>query len=362
MSDSNTTGINRILKKPFGKLSNGEPVALYQLTNLHGNQISITNFGAIITQILFPDASGSKKDIVLGYDNIAGYEDDNCYFGAIIGRYAGRLRGGKITIDNVEYQLPLNTPDSQLHGGPKGLNKQLWQASTSSDDRSATLTLTYLSKDGDQGFPGNVEFVVTYTFNDDNELILDYFAATDKPTIVNLTQHSYFNLAGHQSGDIKRHKLSLNADAFLPMDDNIYPNGDITPVNGLPQDFRSKKYIGDHLYSNDKQVKLANGFDNYWLLNDNARKHMSFAAQVFDKDSKIRLTLYTDQPAMVLYTGNYLDGSRIGKSGQCYQQHAGFCLEPVRAVSKDYINDLTPVMLYPEQPFSSRSRYIFDWA
>ena len=361
MNQTIKTTNDRIRQRPFGELSTGESITLYQLTNRHGNQISITNYGGIITNIVIPDVNGVKKDVVLGYDDISGYENDSYYLGAIIGRYAGRIRDGKITIAGIDYQLPLNTPTSQLHGGEKGLNKQVWQAECRQDSESATLVLTHQSPDGDQGFPGEVLFKISYTFNDKNELLVDYLATTNKTTVVNLTQHSYFNLAGHQSGDISQHQLTINADYFLPMDDDIYPSGEIINVKGLPQDFSQSKYISQDLHSLDKQVQLAKGFDNYWLLNDDAKLQSGFAAQVYDVHTKIRLTLYTDQPALVFYSGNYLDGNHHGKSAKCYQQHDGFCLEPVRAVTKDFINDMTPVLLYPNQPFSSRSRYVFDW-
>lgn len=350
----------RVSQQSFGQLINGENAQLFVLENQQGTQISITNFGGAIVELSVVDTDGKFDDIVLGYDNVADYENDTYYLGAIIGRYAGRIKNGEITINNRNYQLTLNAATSQLHGGNKGLNKQLWQASHKTNDSSATLVLEYTSPDGEEGFPGTVNFKVHYTLNDENELIVEYFANTDKTTIINLTQHSYFNLAGHDHGNIEEHHLSINAKSYLPMNDDVYPTGEIKTVTGGAHDFQQSKRIGDCINSNDPQIIIGKGYDNYWLLNDAAISLHEYSAQLTEPKSGRRMTIFTDQPSIILYTANYIDGSHIGKNNVCYQRRAALCIEPVRAVTKEYINDLTPVMLYPEQPFYGKTVYLFD--
>lgn len=350
----------RMTTRSFGQLSNGAEAQLFTLTNSHGTQISISNYGGIIVALSVIDQHGGFDDVVLGYDNVADYEQDTYYLGAIIGRYAGRIKHGKITLNNQEHQLTLNAPDSQLHGGKQALNKQLWQASIQETNTSVTLLLEYTSPDGEEGYPGTVNFKVHYTLSDENELTVEYFADTDKPTIINLTQHSYFNLAGHTYGCINDHQLTLNADSYLPMSETVYPTGEIKSVIGGAHNFLQSKRIGDDINGNDQQVLIGKGYDNYWLLNASAINQQAFSAQVVEPNSGRRMTIYTDQPSMILYTANYIDGSQVGKNKVCYQARSAFCLEPVRAVTKEYINDLTPVTLLPEQPFYGKTRYLFD--
>ena len=351
---------NRISQHSFGQLSNGQEAKLFVLSNKAGTTVSISNYGAIITALSVPDNKGYFEDIVLGYDCVADYEEDTYYLGAVIGRYAGRIKNGQITINDQVFQLELNAPNSQLHGGKKGLNKQLWQASIVEGDTNVTLQLSYTSPDGEEGFPSTVSFTVHYTLSDDNELTVEYFATTDKATIVNLTQHSYFNLSGHQHGTINDHQLTLNASYFLPMSEDVYPTGEVKAVVGSAHDFQQQRRIGDDIDGNNEQVIIGKGYDNYWLLNDEAINQQTFAAKVIAPNTGRCMTLFTDQPSIILYTANYIDGSHTGKNETCYQARSAFCLEPVRAVTKEYINDLTPVMLVPEQPFYSKTRYLFS--
>ncbi len=356
---TDNSAFNRISQQSFGSLSTGEQATLYSLKNANGMQVKITNYGGIIVAILAPDSTRQLADIVLGYDKVADYEADTYYLGAIIGRYAGRIYQGKATIFGQEFQLKLNAPNSQLHGGEQALNKQLWQAQTSEGSDSACLTLSYLSPDAEAGFPGNVQFKVNYRLNDNNELSVEYFASTDKPTLVNLTQHSYFNLAGHHSGDINQHRLRLNADYFLPMTPQAYPTGEIAAVANTPHDFTQGKTIGQDINSADQQITIGKGYDNYWLVNDEVLSGQTYAAQVLEPDSGRTLTLYTDQPSMVFYTANYIDGSHLGKQQCRYQARAAFCLEPQRANNKLTGVRLDNTLLTPEQPFFSRTRYVF---
>jgi aldose 1-epimerase len=351
----------RVIEQSFGQLSSGDKTSLYTLTNLQGMQVKITNFGGIIVSILTHDKTQRLADVVLGYDRVSDYEDDSYYLGAVIGRYAGRIDKGQFELNGTSYQLALNAQDSQLHGGKKALNKQLWQAASSQDKNSSTLTLTYISPDGEEGFPGEVKFTVKYQLTDDNELVVEYFAQTNKDTIINLTQHSYFNLSGHNSGDIHQHKVTINADNFLPMSVKAYPTGQIKSVTDTAHDFTKSTCLGDNIDNNeDEQIRIGLGFDNYWLLNDNALSMDEFAAQAIDDSSGRRMTIYTDQPSIILYTANYIDGSHYGKDNFCYQKRAALCLEPQRANNKVEGVNIENCILTPEQPFQSKTRYVFD--
>ncbi|WP_286233493.1 aldose epimerase family protein [Thalassotalea sediminis] len=359
---SDNLSLSRITEQPFGLLSTGEAARLFTLTNTNGMQVNITNYGGIITSIFTHDKTGRASDIVLGYDNASDYEQDTYYLGAIVGRYAGRIADGKITLDDQEYQLALNAPDSQLHGGPHAFNKKLWTSEVSSDSNQSSLTLKYTSPDGENGFPGTVDVCVVYTLTDNNELIVEYHATTDKTTLLNLTQHSYFNLAGHDSGDIHQHKVAINADHFLPMTPNAYPTGEIVNVSNTVHDFRVLKMLANDINGNDSQVNIAKGFDNYWLLNEDAKHDNKYAAQVVEPASGRMLTVFSDQPSLILYTANYIDGSHIGKNNCQYQQRAGLCLEPQRANNLETGADINNTLLTPDAPFYSKMRYKFSIA
>ncbi len=350
----------RISQSDFGTLSSGESAQLYTLSNTQGICIKISNYGGIIVALETLDKHGNSSDIVLGYDDISAYEKDPYYLGAIIGRYAGRIDQGLLSIDGKSYQLCLNNNDNQLHGGFQALNKQLWQATTEHTSDKVTLTLQHHSPDGDNGFPGNVGFKVKYSLNNSNELSVEYFACTDKVTVVNLTQHSYFNLAGHSSGAVYQHKIQINADYFLPMDNRIYPTGEQRNVTNTAHDFRQLTVLDENITSNDKQVTIANGFDNYWLSTAGAIIGDTFAAQATEPESGRRLTLYSDQPCLILYTANYIDGSQTGKDNCVYQKHGAFCFEPQRLANTTSSADINNTILRPEKPFCSKSRYVFD--
>lgn len=349
----------------FGLLSSGEQTKIYTLSNRYGTTVKITNYGAIIVSLKTIDSFGKFADIVLGYDNIQGYQQDPYYLGAIIGRYAGRIDQGLLNIEGKEFQLTLNTPNSQLHGGETALNKQLWEATTLLTQHSVSLVLNHISPDGSNGFPGEVVFCVKYILTNDNELNVEYFAKTNKTTILNMTQHSYFNLAGHDQGNIFNHQLILNADYYLPMNENIYPTGEIKKVVNTPFDFTQPKRVGDDIDSTDEQIKIGQGYDNYWLLNETSISGNEFSAQLVDPNSGRRLTLYSDQPSIILYTANYIDGSQTGKNNTQYQRRDALCLEPQRAVNhemtkKEFCSNSASVLLTPTEPFYSRSSYVFD--
>jgi aldose 1-epimerase len=355
--------VNRVTTCDFGTLSNDETTQLFTLQNKMGTTVSITNFGGIITSIKTLDKHGVFADIVLGYDNIQSYEQDPYYLGAIIGRYAGRIDQGTLKIEDEVFQLTLNAPDSQLHGGAKALNKQLWQATTFQDKSSSSVELTYTSPDGEEGFPGTVIFKLIYKLNDDNQFSLEYFASTNKTTIVNLTQHSYFNLAGHNSGNILDHQVYINADHFLPMCERVYPSGEQKPVAGTAHDFTNQtdlRVLGDEINGDDTQIKIGIGYDNYWLLNEECLSGEVLAAKAIEKESGRCISIYSDQPSLILYTANYIDGSQLGKDDYCYQPRAALCLETQRANSLQKGCSLDNVLLTPEDDFYSKTRWLFS--
>ena len=349
-----------ITQRMFGTLSNGESAQLFTLSNAFGLKVKITNYGGIIVAIETVDNKAISSDIVLGYDSIESYEKDPYYLGAIIGRYAGRIDQGLLSIDNQEYHLRCNNNDNQLHGGFQALNKQLWLAQSEISTDKVSLILQHCSPDGDNGFPGNVDFKVKYSLNNDNELSIEYFANTDKTTVINLTQHSYFNLAGHNAGDIYLHQVQLAADYFLPMDERIYPTGEIRNVEGGAQNFKQLTTLNESINSDDEQVVIANGYDNYWLINDNAINGDVFAARAFEPNSGRKLTMYSDQPCLVFYTANYIDGSQSGKENAIYQKHSAFCFEPQSLVNRVSGADIRNTILRPEQHFYSKTRFIFE--
>ncbi|XPF96202.1 aldose epimerase family protein [Colwellia sp. RE-S-Sl-9] len=367
-----TTHLNTlaITKSSFGLLSSGEEAHLFSLTNNKNTQICITNYGGAIVSINTPGNKGDLADIVLGYDSIEGYENDSDYLGAIVGRYAGRIKEGIVTLDEQIMTLSLNHENSQLHGGKQGLNKQLWQAEIETSPEQVSLTLKHTSPDGHNGFTGKVQFCVKYTLNNNNELTVEYFAHTNKTTIINLTQHSYFNLAGHDQGSILNHQVQLNADYFLPMNNQAYPTGEKLKVKNTPHDFTALTSLSSVIDVSNEQIKIAKGYDNYWLVNasDTIQTLDDYAAKIVEPMSGRKLTLYTDQPSVILYTGNYLnmglDGSQQGKKGNVYQAQHGLCIEPQCAfdhsISNASYKPFSSCILKPEQPFYSKSIYVFD--
>ena len=306
--------------EPFGTTPGGKKVDLYTLTNANGLKAKITNYGGIITSLKTPDRNGKFADIVLGYDTLAEYIKDSPYFGALIGRYGNRIAKGKFTLDGIEYKLATNNGPNHLHGGIKGFDKVVWNAEPMQTKTSVGLKLTYLSKDGEEGYPGNLECTVIYTLTNNNELKIYYEATTDKPTIINLTSHGYFNLAGHNSGDILGHELMLNADNFTPVDAELIPTGEIKPVKGTLMDFTKPMTIGSRI------ADVKGGYDHNYVLNGGKAGALSLAARVYEPKTGRVMEILTTEPGIQFYTGNFLDSSLKGK-GAVYNKHAGFCLE-----------------------------------
>jgi aldose 1-epimerase len=314
-----------IKKESFGKTPDGA-VDLYTIRNANGLELRVTNYGGIIVSLRVPDKNGSLADVVLGYDNLDGYLKNPAYFGAIVGRYANRIANGTFTLDGVEYHLAKNNGPNSLHGGLKGFDKVIWQAEPFTNEQGSGLFLRYTSKDGEEGYPGNLKAKVTYTFTDQNELKIDYEATSDKATPVNLTSHSYFNLAGEGNGDILKHELTLNADHFTPVDQTLIPTGELRSVKGTPMDFTTSTPIGARINDSYDQLLIGHGYDHNFVL---TRKgdDLQLAARVRDAQSGRVLELYTTEPGVQLYTGNFLDGTITGKHGRVYNKHGALCLE-----------------------------------
>jgi aldose 1-epimerase len=314
-------------QEPFGETLDGTPVELYKLSNGNGLEVAISTYGSTIVSLLVPDRRGNLADVVLGYDSCDGYLSDVAYLGPILGRHANRIAKGSFTLNGVTYTLARNNGEHHLHGGLKGLDKVVWKARDVSTSNSQALELTYLSKDLEEGYPGNMLVRVVYTLNDANEMKMEYFATSDKDTVVNLTNHAYFNLGGHDSGDILKHELMINADRFTPTDASSIPTGELRSVEGTPFDFRRPSAIGSRVNQEHEQLKYGHGYDQNFVLNRVDSSSSSLAARVLDPKSGRVLEVWTTEPGLQLYCGNFLDGNIRGKKGVPYHRNQGFCLE-----------------------------------
>jgi aldose 1-epimerase len=308
----------------FGKLPDGKPVEVFTLKNAGGIEMRAISYGGIITSLRVPDRNGQSGDIVLGFDRFDDYLKDPPFFGAIIGRYGNRIAKAQFSLDGQSYKLAANNGPNHLHGGAKGFDKVLWSAKPVAGKSAIVFSRT--SPDGEEGYPGTLQVQVTYTLTDKNELIVDYRAVTDKPTVVNLTQHSYFNLAGHASGDILGHELMLNADRYTPVDETLIPVGELAPVAGTPFDFRKPVAIGARINQTNPQLKNGLGYDHNWVLNRSG-SGLQLAARVTDPKSGRTMEIRTTEPGIQFYSGNFLDGKLTGKDGAQYKHRTGFCLE-----------------------------------
>jgi len=327
MSKSTASSIGSITRAPFGKTPDGTPVEIYNLRNGKGMEARIMTYGGIVQSLNVPDKNGKPGDVVLGCDNLEAYLAKTPYFGALIGRYGNRIAGARFTLAGKTYTLAANNGPNSLHGGNKGFDKVVWQvAKADMGPEGPRLTLTYLSKDGEEGYPGNLSVTAIYTVTDDNALKVEFTATTDKETLCNLTHHSYFNLRG--SGNILEHVVYINADKFTPVDSTLIPTGELRPVAGTPFDFRTPTAIGARINdTNDDQIKLAKGYDDNWVLNHPAGK-LGLAARVSEPITGRVMEVWTTAPGMQFYTGNFLDGTLTGKGGWVYQFRDGFCFEP----------------------------------
>jgi aldose 1-epimerase len=310
----------------FHQTIDGVVVDLFTLNNNQGMEAVITNYGATVVALKVPDRYGQQMDVTLGYDTIDGYLGGNNYFGCIVGRYANRIAGGKFTLGGKQYTLAKNEGDNHLHGGIRGFDKVVWQSEKLADGSVSGLLLKYLSRHGEEGYPGSLAVAVTYRLTDKNELRIDYEAQTDQPTVINLTQHSYFNLAGSGSGDILDHTLTIFADQFTPVDKRLIPTGELRSVKGTPLDFTQPNRIGARITQDDEQLILAGGYDHNWVLNKEEGQ-LTLAARVIESKSGRIMEVYTTEPGIQFYSGNFLDDRTAGKDGQIYGHRGGFCLE-----------------------------------
>jgi len=346
-------------KKPFGKTPDGQPVDLYVLTNKNGVEAAITNYGGAVVSLKVPDRNGKFGDVVLGYDSLDGYVNDKSYFGAIVGRYGNRIGHAQFSIDGKTYTLAKNNGENSLHGGIKGFNKAVWAAKELPAKNGQSLELTYLSKDGEEGFPGNLHVRVVYTLTDSNELKIEYSATTDKKTVVNLTNHTYFNLAGPGSGDILGHQLVIEADKFTPVDASLIPTGELRDVQGTPLDFRKATAIGARIDQDDEQLKLGHGYDHNFVLRRAAGAPISLAARVVERNTGRVLEVWTTEPGVQFYTGNFLDGTARGKGGLTYARRSAFCLETQHFPDSPNQPKFPSVVLNPGEKYSTTTTYKF---
>ena len=315
--------MNAITKQPWGQGHSGEPVDLFTLRNAKGTEAAITTYGGRLVTLKTADRHGQFADVVLGFDNLSGYLGKNPYFGALVGRYANRIANGKFELDGKTFQLARNNGENALHGGIVGFDKVVWKASEGSD---GSVDLTYVSADGEEGYPGKLTAKVTYKLTDENELKLDYEATTDKDTVLNLTNHSYFDLSGQAAGKILDHLVQINADRFTPVNEHLIPTGELKPVTGTPFDFTQATPAGKRIDDDNEQLKLALGYDHNFVLNRTGNE-LSMAARVVEPTSGRVLEVLTTQPGMQFYTGNHLDGTVKGKGGVVYGFRYGFCVE-----------------------------------
>jgi aldose 1-epimerase len=346
-----------IQKEPFGTMPDGQAVELYTLRNAHGMEARVMTYGGILVSLKTPDKNGKMGDVVLGYDNLDSYVKNSPFFGALIGRYGNRIARGHFTLDGTAYTLATNNYPNALHGGEKGFDKRVWGATTRESSEGPELILTYLSKDGEEGYPGNLNVTATYTLMKDNALRLQYTAETDKDTVLNLTQHSYFNLAG--TGDILNHQVTILADRFTPVDATLIPTGELRPVENTPFDFRTPTAIGARIGQEDEQLKFGGGYDHNWVIHKEFGQ-LALMARVTDPASGRVLEVLSTEPGLQFYSGNFLDGTLTGKGGWVYQRRAAFCMEPQHYPDSPNRPEFPSTELKPGQVYHHTILYRFS--
>jgi aldose 1-epimerase len=353
----NMTNSPSALLHAYGKLADQTPINQVTLTNSNGVSVDVINYGGIITRIETPDSNGNMGNIVLGLDNLEDYTNATTYFGAIIGRFGNRIANGKFSLNGTDYQLATNDGANHLHGGVQGFDKKVWTMAPFSTENSAGVTLSLVSPDGDQGYPGTLTTQVTYTLTNKNTLDMQFVAKTNKPTIINMTQHSYFNLAG--KGDILDHQMQINSNAITPVDGGLIPTGELMQVAGTPFDFRNPKAIGKDINIDDEQLKLGKGYDHNFVLKNKPNHDLIEAANVYEPSSGRTLTVYTEEPAVQFYSGNFLDGSSKQASGLVHKLRSGFCLEPQHFPDAPNQPTFPSTTLMPGEVYSTRIVYEF---
>jgi len=347
-----------MIVETFGAMPDGRAVNLYTLSARSGFQVSIINYGGIVVSVMVPVASANAVDVVLGYDDLDGYLSDRAHFGAAIGRYGNRIAHAVFTLDGVEYHLAKNNGDNNLHGGRKGFDKVLWSAADVSANGADAVELTYLSKDAEEGFPGNLTARVTYTVTAQTELRIDYHAVTDRTTVVNLTNHSYFNLSGEGSGNVLNHEVMIAAERFTPVDSGLIPTGQLQPVEGTPFDFRKPAAIGSRIDASDEQLKLGAGYDHNFVL-DHSDGALTLAARVREPNSGRVMEVLTTEPGVQFYSGNHLSDSIHGKGGKAYPPRSAFCLETQHFPDSPNQSSFPSTVLKPGEEYKTTTIYRF---
>jgi len=345
--------LSGLLPSDFVANVNGKPTALYVLSNDKGVEACVTNYGGRLVSLMVPDRNGNMTDVVLGYGSIAEYLSSSGNFGATIGRFGNRIAQGRFTLDQITYELPKNNNGHCLHGGPEGYHTRIWDAKQID---SQTLELTYLSIDGEAGFPGNLNVKVTYHLTNDNAVDIFYEASTDKPTVVNLTNHSYFNLSGEPNKPITNHKLMINADTYTPVDETLIPTGELPSVEGTPMDLRQSTNIGDHIDDEFDQLKYGKGYDHNWVLNTNGDINI-IAAKAYSLLTGITLEVYTNEPGVQFYAGNAMSGKDTGKHGIVYPNRGAICLETQHYPDSPNQPAFPSTVLRPGEKYTSRCIY-----
>lgn len=357
-SAASTVPLARIVTTPYGVLPSGDSVSMFTLTNANGIELRAITYGGIVTSLRAPDRTGTMGDIVLGYDSLAGYLRTTPYFGAIVGRYGNRIAKGRFTLDGATYALATNNGANALHGGLVGFDKVLWRAEPWESGGKVGVVFRYVSRDGEEGYPGTLTARVTYTLTDANEFAIDYNATTTKATPINLTQHSYFNLAGSGNGTILGQLITIDADEFTPVDSTLIPTGMLQSVAGTPFDFRTPTAIGARIDESHEQLVRGGGYDHNFVLNRTG-DGLEHAARVVDTISGRTLDVATTEPGLQFYTGNFLDGSITGKNGDVYQRRAGFCLETQHFPDSPNQAAFPSTILRPGAEYRSRTVYTF---
>lgn len=359
--NADETDAPRYETRPFGTTPDGETVDLITLRSPSDIELDVSTYGGIVTRLLAPDRDGDLADIVLGHGGLEAYLAGSPYFGAIVGRYGNRIAAGRFTLDGADYALATNSGPNHLHGGDRGFDKVVWSAEPYSTDSEAGVVLTYVSPDGDEGYPGELTVRVTYALTTTGDLRIDYEATTDAPTIVNLTHHGYWNLAGHGAGDILGHELTVHADRFTPVDETLIPTGELRPVEDTPFDFREATAIGDRVEADDEQLTFGGAYDHNFVLHgwedDGALKS---AALLHDPVSGRKMEVLTTEPGLQFYSGNFLDGTDVGKGGVVYEHRSGLCLETQHFPDSPNQPDFPSTVLRPGETYRSTTVYRFS--